>query len=215
MFGWVKVLMGKKHVVKVKLKDSVVVIKTDDKEFAERSFNDLLTIKIGELPFPAPDFSEGVLKELGETIKNAEPVKVSTVTEKKERPRVMSLVGSESRSTFSISDSKSGAALEDLKAKLNQDTITHVIETSRMTPDGVLVFRTRYECCNCGKKGIRYIQNTNKYTKCHDCDTKLYVQPSTREPAKYDHRVDAYIPAADRDGCHYRAKFPFIPKVGQ
>lgn len=46
--------------------------------------------------------------------------------------------------------------------------------------DGTKRYRTRYQCPLCGNRGNQYEYEENKFTKCHNCEAKLKIEPATK-----------------------------------
>lgn len=60
----------------------------------------------------------------------------------------------------------------------------------------VPLYLSKYDCPTCGHKGNRYSVETNKYLKCHECDSQLMLE-KTRPMTEYME--------SDEDGYFFKA----------
>lgn len=78
----------------------------------------------------------------------------------------------------------------------------HSSKNVRELENGAKTYQTEYWCM-CGHEGKRFIPKTNRYTKCHQCDMKLLIEPATLEIDENN------IPLPDKSGNFYIAREAF------
>lgn len=109
----------------------------------------------------------------------------------KNRNRQLPLIGSENRSSFSI-----------------EDSLRTSLENTKLSPDGVRLFRTYAKCPNCETVHPgRYVNSDQKYLKCFECDDKIEIQPATKDTQIFEGKE---IPKLSVDGYYFSAKWQYI-----
>ncbi|MCR8979503.1 hypothetical protein [Brevibacillus laterosporus] len=64
---------------------------------------------------------------------------------------------------------------------------------------GVMLYQTGYSCPSCNHTGIRYMQETCDFCKCHECKTEIRMHNATPEG----------LPSRDEKGNYFIAETPW------
>ncbi|MED1787593.1 hypothetical protein P4V47_08745 [Brevibacillus laterosporus] len=65
--------------------------------------------------------------------------------------------------------------------------------------NGVMLYQTGYSCPSCNHTGIRYMQETCDFCKCHECKTEIRMHNATPEG----------FPSRDEKGNYFIAETPW------
>lgn len=94
---------------------------------------------------------------------------------------------SENRGSFPLEDvakitkKKDAPCTSDQEKKQETADPIHWKTGIKHDEDGTPRYRTRYECPLCGNRGNQYEYKENKFTKCHNCNAKIKIEPATKK----------------------------------
>ncbi|MDZ5608584.1 hypothetical protein U2I54_16155 [Bacillus pseudomycoides] len=82
-----------------------------------------------------------------------------------------------------INENRGSFPMEDVVKITKKETADPIHWKTGIKHDdnGTPRYRTRYECSLCGNRGNQYEYEGNKFTKCHNCEAKLKMEPATKK----------------------------------
>lgn len=83
--------------------------------------------------------------------------------------------------TFPMGDMAKITPIQEESKKLDEEVDPKHWKTGIKEKDGEQMYKTRYECTECGEKGTRYLEEREGICECHKCGVALLKESATEQ----------------------------------